>query len=69
MSEITNHLLAFPPVSIPGALFYIIFINDIANNVDVICLLFADDLSLFAEIDTINNCIKCIQMQCHVLKN
>ena len=42
-----------PQGSVPGALFFIIFINDIVDDLDgVSYFLYADDLKLFYKINT-----------------
>lgn len=45
-----------PQGSILGPLFFIIFINDIAANIDVKYLLYADDLKIFCQINSVVDC-------------
>lgn len=50
--------------SILSRLFFIIFINDIADEVDVNkFMLSIDDLKLFAEINSVNDCIRLQQLE------
>ena len=50
-----------------GPLLFIIFINDLCNNLDCQKLLFADDLKIFSEINKIDDCID-LQQQIHKIE-
>lgn len=47
-----------PQGSILGPLFFNIFVNDIMDNLDVRCLMYADDLKIFSRITSIEDCLK-----------
>lgn len=47
-----------PQGSVLGPLLFNIFINDIVRNIDVDCLLYADDVKLFSRVDCVDDCTK-----------
>lgn len=47
-----------PQGSILGPLMFVIFINDIATNIDVNFLLYADDLKIYCEVESSLDCVK-----------
>lgn len=57
-----------PQGSILGPLLFIIFINDIANNIKSSCLLYADDLKIFRKISSVQDCIE-LQSDLHILND
>ena len=47
-----------PQGSILGPLLFNIFINDITDEIDLPCLLYADDLKVFTVVNNINDCLQ-----------
>lgn len=50
-----------------GPLLFIVFINDLCNNLDCEKLLFADDLKIFCNINSIDDCLA-LQQQIHKIE-
>ena len=50
-------VLGVPQWSVMGPLMFDIFINDIVQEIDVMCLFYADDVKIFHEIKSKEDCL------------